>query len=703
MMEDLLSGANDWRNIQDVVRSTFKALHDVVRAHGDKLRQLEASCAGHALAGDMEALSVSLSNKPTFVELGKALNARVEELGLNALRAQVALKADKADLQELYGDVGLASQRLGEGTAGLELLVRQQGAELEALKREVRRLQAARDDEEASQSSRLANRKWVEEALAGEAEARRQAVSALRREAAERAAQVDRRLDELPAVATLDEVFAQKVDMATLTRALQDRPSHAQVMSEVQARLSEQAASQQQQWSAAVREAAELALRSSKHESERLEEMLRERAGRGELLQLLGTKLGSHELEEKLAQATEQLAQEVRAAILGVQKELVQVLNKKAFKHEVAKALQSKASVDEVQQWIATKVELADVRDSLQLKADHAGLQGVLQRLDLLDKQLQLEPGARSRTGTGTGTGTPPQGQGQGQQQRRKKKQQRSSIDKYLEPLASEQDEQEQARREEQREQQELDPDLDLDLDEEENHKHNHNHALLLRKVRALVEDKASIKDVCVLLDQKANIKDVNEALQVSSKRNPALALENEPAFAALRRELSSVQDAVSAELAAGRWIWSSGRTLPDRAVPWNIECINTASDNLLWKQDAPDITTVMPGLYELTLGFFSETDPDLQLLVNGEPVLFNSAATTHHQQQHHQHSARPHKALAGVAPLAKRGLQRARHSAGNVTGYTAIDFVALPARARITLLFQGEMGAQGFFGLRKL
>ena len=691
-MEDLLSGANDWRNIQGVVRSTFKALHDVVRAHGDKLRQLEASCAGHALAGDMEALSVSLSNKPTFVELGKALNARVEELGLNALRAQVALKADKADLQELYGDVGLASQRLGEGTAGLELLVRQQGAELEALKREVRRLQAARDEEEASQSSRLASRKWVEEALAGEAEARRQAVSALRREAAERAAQVDRRLDELPAVATLDEVFAQKVDMATLTRALQDRPSHAQVMSEVQARLSEQAASQQQQWSAAVREAAELALRSSKHESERLEEMLRERAGRAELLQLLGTKLGSHELEDKLAQATEQLAQEVRAAILGVQKELVQVLNKKAFKHEVAKALQSKASVDEVQQWIATKVELADVRDSLQLKADQAGLQGVLQRLDLLDKQLQQQLGTGMPQAQAQAKG---QGQGQGQQQRRKNKQQRNSIDKYLEPLASEQDEQEQAQREEQQEQeQQLE-----DLDEEDNHNHNHNHSLLLRKVRALVEDKASIKDVCVLLDQKANIKDVNEALQLSSKRN----LENEPAFAALRRELSSVQEAVSAELAAGRWIWSSGRTLPDRAVPWNIECINTASDNMLWKQDAPDITTVMPGLYELTLGFFAETDPDLQLLVNGEPVLFNSAATTHHLQQHHQHSARPHKALAGVAPLAKRGLQRARHSAGNVTGYTAVDFVALPARARITLLFQGELGAQGFFGLRKL
>lgn len=42
------------------------------------------------------------------------------------------------------------------------------------------------------------------------------------------------------------------------------------------------------------------------------------------------------------------------------------------------------------------------------------------------------------------------------------------------------------------------------------------------------------------------------------------------------------------------------------------------------------------------------------------------------------------------------------KHSAGNVTGLTLLDFVALPARARLSLTFQGEHG-EGFFSLRKL
>ena len=32
---------NEWRNIQDVIRSTFKALHDVIKAQGDAVKSLE--------------------------------------------------------------------------------------------------------------------------------------------------------------------------------------------------------------------------------------------------------------------------------------------------------------------------------------------------------------------------------------------------------------------------------------------------------------------------------------------------------------------------------------------------------------------------------------------------------------------------------------------------------------------------------------
>lgn len=43
------------------------------------------------------------------------------------------------------------------------------------------------------------------------------------------------------------------------------------------------------------------------------------------------------------------------------------------------------------------------------------------------------------------------------------------------------------------------------------------------------------------------------------------------------------------------------------------------------------------------------------------------------------------------------------KHSAGNVTGLTLLDFVALPARARLSLTFSGEGHGEGFFSLRKL
>lgn len=43
------------------------------------------------------------------------------------------------------------------------------------------------------------------------------------------------------------------------------------------------------------------------------------------------------------------------------------------------------------------------------------------------------------------------------------------------------------------------------------------------------------------------------------------------------------------------------------------------------------------------------------------------------------------------------------KHSAGNVTGLTLLDFIALPARARLSLTFTCETPGEGFFCIRKL
>ena len=44
-----------------------------------------------------------------------------------------------------------------------------------------------------------------------------------------------------------------------------------------------------------------------------------------------------------------------------------------------------------------------------------------------------------------------------------------------------------------------------------------------------------------------------------------------------------------------------------------------------------------------------------------------------------------------------------AKHSAGNVTGMTHIDFIALPARARLAIVYAGDSYGEGFICIRKL
>lgn len=95
---------------------------------------------------------------------------------------------------------------------------------------------------------------------------------------------------------------------------------------------------------------------------------------------------------------------------------------------------------------------------------------------------------------------------------------------------------------------------------------------------------------------------------------------------------------------------------------------------------------TIAPGLYELTFGFFAKKRPAIQVLVNGDPVLSainNNSYVTHHS------SGR----LTTVS----------NHPAGNVTGLTCIDFLALPPKARVAITFQGDEKGEGFIALKKL
>jgi hypothetical protein len=88
-------------------------------------------------------------------------------------------------------------------------------------------------------------------------------------------------------------------------------------------------------------------------------------------------------------------------------------------------------------------------------------------------------------------------------------------------------------------------------------------------------------------------------------------------------------------------------------------------------------VLTVAPGLYEVSYGFFVRDEPTVQCLVNGEVVL-NGESTSSQK-------------VFG------------RHSAGNVVGFTVMEILSLPERARVSIQYQGEDEVEGFLSLRKL
>ena len=83
----------------------------------------------------------------------------------------------------------------------------------------------------------------------------------------------------------------------------------------------------------------------------------------------------------------------------------------------------------------------------------------------------------------------------------------------------------------------------------------------------------------------------------------------------------------------------------------------------------------------------FARKKPSVQLLVNGEAVL---AASNSSSYVVHHSSGR----VKDVGT---------RHPAGNVTGLTLIDFLALPPKAKVSLTYAGEEGAEAFLSLKKL
>jgi hypothetical protein len=343
--------------------------------------------------------------------------------------------------------------------------------------------------------------------------------------------------------------------------------------------------------------------------------------------------------------------EEIEGAFRKYQSEMVAVLNRKAYMVDVHRSLTDKASkesVDEIVKGIRSKADAEEVRENIQNARRETGNKLRETRELIMDLRSAF---ARFREETAATLRELPQKADR--EDLHKLRLTSAGGDRWQESIA----------------------DLALNLRKE-------------------LGAKASSEDVRALVRTEAD--DLQQQLEQLSSE-----VDGRATVAVLRHleaQTSALTRRVQCELSTARWIWKTGHTGPGGVVPWNIQIVNTDPDSYLWRRDESTVTTVVPGLDHVCIGFFTNRNPAVQFRVNGEPVLALDPIAGSNAAG----SAAPQAAAATNAGQS-HVLRRGRHSAGNVTGISLSEFVALPANAVLSITYDCAEGAQGFLGIRKL
>lgn len=127
-----MHGMNEWRNIQDIVRLTFNALHDVIKAQGETIRSLERSLE---LKVSKEDFFRHMRSKVSVEDLNQSLSlveaALDQKVDLELLPSHLERKADREDISRLRSNMNEISQHHSE--------------ELQSLHSSIHRLEGAID------------------------------------------------------------------------------------------------------------------------------------------------------------------------------------------------------------------------------------------------------------------------------------------------------------------------------------------------------------------------------------------------------------------------------------------------------------------------------------------------------------------------------------------------------------------------------
>ena len=204
---------------------------------------------------------------------------------------------------------------------------------------------------------------------------------------------------------------------------------------------------------------------------------------------------------------------------------------------------------------------------------------------------------------------------------------------------------------------------------------------------------KGNIDEIMSYLKNKASIDDVNKALvEIHSELDSKSSLED---FNHAMNNQNSINKYLAKENSIAKYIWKSGNVSKGYAVPWEEQIVNTLPENFIWEKDDICITVKKKGIYLISLGFFVEEKPTVQVMINGESVLsqVNSNAFIVRQDNSKEFNL---NSLGKIEDKEQNGYNC-------VTGLTMNEFLCLENMSKIVISYSGSNSVKGVMSIKQI
>ena len=204
---------------------------------------------------------------------------------------------------------------------------------------------------------------------------------------------------------------------------------------------------------------------------------------------------------------------------------------------------------------------------------------------------------------------------------------------------------------------------------------------------------KGNIDEIMSYLKNKANIDDVNKALvEIHDELDSKSSLED---FNHAMNNQNSINKYLAEENSIAKYIWNSGIVSKGYAIPWEEQIVNTMPENIIWEKDDICITVKKKGIYLISLGFFVEEKPTVQVMINGESVLsqVNSNAFIVRQDNSKEFNLNSFSKME----------DKEQNGFNCTTGLTMNEFLCLGNMTKIVISYSGSNSVKGLMSIKQI